>query len=50
MGMSPLDVGQCSLWELMAASDGWKAAHGGDDSPPPMSDDRAATLGIDGLS
>ncbi len=49
MGMSPREVGTCTLWEFQAAVDGWKAAHGAEDKPPAMSDEEAAELGIEGF-
>lgn len=49
MGYTPRDVDALTPWELQAALDGWIAANSSDSTPPPMSDERAAELGIEGF-
>jgi len=39
-----------TIWHFQACMDGWKAAHQSEDAtPPPMSDEDAAALGIEGF-
>ena len=38
-----------TVWEFQAAMDGFRAAHSTNDKPAPMSDERAAELGIEGF-
>lgn len=38
-----------TVWEFQAAMDGFRAAHNTDSTPPAMSDERAAELGIEGF-
>lgn len=39
-----------TLWEFQAAFDGWKDLHRSEDAaPPPMSEEDAAKLGIEGF-
>lgn len=42
--MSPRDVGAASLWEFSAALEGWTAAHGGPQKPPPPDEDEHERL------
>lgn len=50
MGWTPVQVGQASLWEFLAAWDGFAAFHGlkQKDGAVPMSTQRARDLGIEG--
>ena len=52
MGFSPAAVGQMSLWQFMAALDGFGRANGwqkSDNGGAAMSDQRLAELGIEGF-
>lgn len=51
MGLSPREVGECSLWHFMAALDGYGRANGWKTGPgfEPMSDEKLRELGIDGF-
>lgn len=50
MGFCPRQVDAMTLWEFTACMDGWKAANQIDEqTAPPMDDDTAAALGIDGF-
>lgn len=49
MGFTPRQVDDMSLWEFRACVRGYNAAQGGDPLAEPMSDERAAELGIEGF-
>lgn len=49
MGFPPQTVDRMSLWQFMAALDGWRTAHGQKKSVGDMSDDRLRDLGIEGF-
>jgi hypothetical protein len=48
MGFTPQEVDGMALWQFAACADGWAEAHGGRRGAP-MSDARAAELGIEGF-
>ena len=52
MGLSPSQVSECSLWEFMAALEGYGRSQGWkmDDKGEPMTADRLRDLGIDGFA
>lgn len=52
MGMSPAQVGDCGLWEFMAAVEGYGRAQRWniEEKGEPMSAARLAELGIEGFA
>lgn len=52
MGLSPREVGECSIWHFMAALDGYGRAQGWKEksSGGDLSEDQLRELGIEGFT